>query len=752
MHYTLEQIANLTGGTLYGPSHTVGSVSTDSRSAFVGGSMFVALATPKGDGHRFVAQMIERGCRAFLVSHLDPAWAQHDCGFVLVNNTLDALQQWAAAHRAAFKGTVVGITGSNGKTVVKEWFADLWNPAYGTLAKSPRSYNSQLGVALSLLSIEGTERVAVIEAGISEPDEMERLEAMIRPDVGVLTNLGDAHGEHFSGAEEKLAEKLKLFARTERVIRGDLGPVRPIEEHNLWLVEQIYRALGLEPLPASGIEPVALRLEVQQGVGDSEVINDSYNSDLHSVATALDFQRRTTDRRQRVLILSDIAQSALSEAELYRKAADLVREARIDSLVCIGPELRAHRALFDGLDAQFFGSTADFLAAVEPHDYAGCSILLKGARAFAFERISRVFELRCHTTVLEVNLAQLAENVQKYQSLLAPSVRIMAMVKASAYGAGTVIVAKKLLEAGASALAVAFADEGAVLRRGGITAPIVVLNSDPGSFAAMTQYGLEPEIYSFDSLDEYERTVRREGLERAPIHLKLDTGMHRLGFQPAELDALIERLRGNRLLDVRTIFSHLSSADDPASDEFTHKQIAVFDQMSSALIERLGLKDVVRSLANTAGIVRFSEAHFDMVRLGIGLYKNVSTLKTRVVQVKWIEAGEAVGYNRRWTAARPTRLAILPIGYADGMDRRLSNGVGRVSLHGVLCPVAGNVCMDTTIVDTTDVPVEVLSGDEAVVFGRGGESPEEIAARIGTIDYEVLTSIAPRIKRIYTSE
>lgn len=754
MHYTLEQIAKLTSGTLYGSSKVVGAVSTDSRATFVGGSLFVALVTPKGDGHRFVEQMIDRGCRSFLVSKLDPAWASRaaECGFILVNNTLDALQSWASHHRSEFRGTVVGITGSNGKTVVKEWFAQLWNPENGTLAKSPRSYNSQLGVALSLLSIEGSERVAVIEAGISEPKEMERLEAMIRPDIGVLTNLGDAHGEHFLSADEKLNEKLKLFANAKAVIRGDLAPIQPIEAHNLWLVAQIYRAIGIDHLPIDGIEPVALRLEVQQGVGGSEVINDSYNSDLQSIATALDFQRRTTDRHERVLVLSDVVQSALAEAELYNRVADLVREAKVDKLVGIGATLRTYRPVFEqisGLDTQFYGSTTDFLTSVQLHDYAGSSILLKGSRAFAFERISRLFELRCHTTTLEVNLSQLIENLTHFQSLT--SAKTLAMVKASSYGAGTVIVAKKLVEAGVSGLAVAFADEGVTLRQGGITAPIVVLNSDPGSFATMIQYNLEPEIYSFDSLDEYERTVRREGLERAPIHLKLDTGMHRLGFMAFEVEELCRRLKNNRLLEVRTIFSHLAASEDPAQDDFTRGQIKLFNQLSSAIIETLGLEGVVRSLANTAGIERFPEAHYELVRLGIGLYKNAGTLRTRVVQVKWVEAGETVGYNRRWVCKERTRLAIIPIGYADGMDRRLSNGVGRVAIHGVLCPVVGNVCMDTTMVDVTGLEA-VGSGDDAVVFGRGGQTPEAIAARIGTIDYELLTSISPRIKRIYTVE
>lgn len=751
MNYTLSQITSITAGTLYGSDQQIGGVTTDSRSTFVANTIFIALLGTNRDGHQFVDQMINRSCRAFMVERLDERWAASGASFIVVKDTLSALQALAAYHRSQFTGVLVAITGSNGKTMVKEWFSQLWMPENGALAKSPRSYNSQLGVALSLLMIDGSERVAVIEAGISQRGEMERLAKIIRPDIGVVTNIGEAHSENFASSEEKLNEKLILLNGCKETIRGDRHQSATIEEHNTWIVEQIYKVLNISHLPFSAIEPIALRLEVQQGVGGSEVINDSYNSDLTSIATALDFQKRTTDKVERILIVSDIAQSAMSSEELYRRVAQMAKAHAVSKVIGIGTQISASAHLFDGLMAQFYGSTTDFLNAIEVLDFSNSSVLLKGSRAFAFERISHALELRCHTTTLEVNLTRLVENFNRYRQMIDTKVKTMVMIKASAYGAGGVIVARKLIEAGASYIAVAFADEGVALRQGGITAPIVVLNSDPGSFAVMISHNLEPEIYSLDSLHQYERAVRVEGIEHAPIHLKIDTGMHRLGFFEEELDELCEALAGNNLLHVSSIFSHLSSADDPQQDDFTRMQIALFERMSHAIINRLQLTDCILSLANSAGTERFKEAHFSMVRLGIGLYQNISTLRTRVVQVKSVATGESVGYNRRSICTRPTRLAILPVGYADGMDRRLSCGVGRVNINGVLCPTIGNICMDTTIVDVTDLS-SVCSGDEAVIFGPVGPTADDLAQVMGTISYEILTSISPRIKRIYIAD
>ncbi|MEG2606610.1 MAG: alanine racemase [Mucinivorans sp.] len=748
MNYTLSQIADLTSGTLCGQDRLVEALSTDSRSTVTTNTMFVALRTAKGDGHLFLSEMFAHACSAFMVDKVDDNLLASGASFVLVDNTLQALQSLAAYHRSQFKGTVVAITGSNGKTIVKEWFAQLWDPAQGQLIKSPRSYNSQLGVALSLLMIEQDERVAVIEAGISQVGEMERLEKMIRPDVGVLTNIGDAHSENFTSREQLLEEKLKLFKNCSHVVRADLHIDQTIEKHNLWVVEQIYKELGISHLPIEKIEPLALRLEVQQGVGGSEIINDSYNSDLTSIATALDFQRRTTSKHERVLIISDIEQSAMQGEELYGRVGALVVAHKITRIVAIGEQVNAHKKCFGSIDVSSFASTADFLSSLFLFDFTNCSILLKGSRSFAFERISHALELRCHTTILEVDLSRLVDNFLAYRAMVAPQVKIMVMIKASAYGAGGVAVARRVVEAGASHIAVAFADEGVALRQAGITAPIVVLNSDPGSFAVMIEHNLEPEIYSLDSLMQYEAVVRQMGIAQANIHLKLDTGMHRLGFMESDLGELYKALENNHLLHVSSIFSHLSSADDPAEDDFTRSQIALFDKMSGAIISRLQLKNCLRSLANSAGIERFAEAHYDMVRLGIGLYRNISTLKTRIVQVKTVEAGQSVGYNRRSKCARRTCLAIIPVGYADGMDRRLSRGRGWVNIQGVKCPTIGNICMDTTIIDVTDLE-HVAPGDEVIVFGVQGPTADELAVVMDTISYEILTSISPRIKRVY---
>lgn len=754
MRYTLRTIADITGGELFGEDATVTSIATDSRSAIADGALFVALAGAGRDGHDFIAATAKGGARAFLVDR-----RPSDCiagSFVVVSNTLTALQALAAHHRGEFKGEVVAITGSNGKTIVKEWFAQLWPSCAGKMYRSPRSYNSQLGVALALLGLEGDERVAVIEAGISLMGEMERLEAMIRPTVGVITNIGEAHGENFASKEAKLDEKLKLFVGSKIVIRGDLMEQTTIEEHNLLLAHAIYDLIGVNPLGDENIEPVALRLEMQQGVMGSSIINDSYNNDLTSLRVALDFQRRNAGAIVRTLILSDIEQSALPAAELYGKVAEIVERYAINQFVGVGSMLKAYSHLFRGMGAQFFGSTEEFLRSLDPGDFAKSSVLVKGGRSFRLERVARRLEDRTHTTTLEVNLSRLTENFNHYRAMVAPGVRTMAMVKASGYGAGGVQVARALQSAGASYLAVAFADEGVALRRGGITMPIVVLNSDPGSFALMTELGLEPEIYSIEALTSYSREVRRAGISVAPIHIKLDTGMHRLGFQPDDLDELVSALRAENHVRVASVFSHFAASEDSCEDDFTREQISRFRAMSSRLVSQLKLSDCIMSICNSAGVERFAEAHFDMVRLGICLYKNVSTLKTRITQVKTVAAGETIGYNRRTRAERQMRIGIIPIGYADGMDRGLGCRVGSVAVHGVLCDIVGNVCMDTTIIDVTDLD-GAMAGDVAVIFAPEGNewnahTPEQIASSLATIDYEILTSVAPRIKHLYIND
>jgi alanine racemase len=796
MDYTLSHIVELVADArLYGADRRVTQVVTDSRNSLVEPetALFVALSGPNHDGHRYVAELYRRGVRAFLVERL-PGEAERtmpEASFVRVADPLAALQRLAADRRKNFRGTVVAITGSNGKTVVKEWIAQLWPAGAGKLFRSPRSYNSQLGVALSLLMIRGDERVVVIEAGISQPGEMERLEAMIRPQIGILTNLGTAHGENFASDEEKLNEKLRLFDRAERLIypadrpwigrvvgerfgrravgwRGsEAGPFAErfddeASRENIGHALALYRCLGLEPNEGAELQPVAMRLERREGILGSTLIDDSYNSDLTSLGVALDYlDQNAGEQRPKALILSDILPVGMGADELYGHVAERVREHGIGEFVGIGTGIGAAAGRFRELLGEehtaFYDTTDDFLRHVDKQRFAGRFILVKGSRSFGFERISRMLEKRTHTTTLEVNLNALAANLGHFRAMLRPDTRVMAMVKAYSYGTGAGEVAAMLQHEGVDYLAVAFADEGVALREAGITLPVVVLNSDPGSFAVMADYGLEPEIYSFASLAAYAAEMRSRGVSGAPIHLKMDTGMHRLGFVPEEVERLCAMLRGERAVRVRSVFSHLAASEDPAEDPFTRRQIALFAEMSGRIIEALGDRSILRHICNSAGIERFPEAHFDMVRLGVGLYgiedpalQVAATLRTQIVQIKTLDRGDTVGYNRRGVVDGPMRTATIPIGYADGMDRGLGRGVGEVSIRGVLCPTIGNICMDTCMIDISALP-EACEGDEVIVFGDR-PTVREVARRLGTISYEVLTSVSARIKRIYVRE
>lgn len=800
MNYTLSEIARVTGGALAGADRTVTAVLTDSRNQVLrpGSALFVAIRGVNHDGYQYIPELYRRGVRSFLVQERPREGLYPGASFVVVPDTLEALQTLAAHHRSQYQGTVVAITGSNGKTIVKEWIAQLWpggavdktGKMAGKFLRSPKSYNSQLGVALSLLLIEGDEEVVVIEAGISQPGEMQRLQQMIRPDIGILTNIGEAHGENFNSPEQKLREKLRLFESTPAVLyRKDTDgiplvteevlsdpqclkpwfyadfaeetesvfPNDPIARQNLGHVLALYRELGLEPKPLSELQPVAMRLEMKEGILGSTIINDSYNSDLTSLEIALDYLSAHAGEAPKAVILSDIFQSGLEPAGLYRRVAELMRGHGINRFAGIGPGIAAQKEAFAGLEARFFASTEDFVNRANKEAYAGYYILIKGSRPFGFERISGLLEKRTHTTTLEVNLTAMVSNLNHYRSMLKPPTRVMAMVKAFSYGSGSTEVASTFQHEGVDYLDVAFADEGVTLREGGIHLPIVVLNSDPGSFGIMADYGLEPEIYSLSSLKSYAREMKSRGITGAPIHLKLDTGMHRLGFEEPQVPELIAYLQKESAVKTASIFSHLAAADDPAEDEFTRGQIALYDRLSREMIEALGDPGILRHICNSAGARRFPEAHFDMVRLGIACYGTespdlqvVSTLKTQIVQIKNLHEGDTVGYNRRGVITGETRVATIPIGYADGMDRKLSCGKGFVNVKGVLCPIVGNVCMDTCMIDVSAVD-GVQEGDEVIIFGEK-PTAKAVAGWLGTISYEVLTSVSARIKRVYMRE
>jgi alanine racemase len=875
MPIRFSDLPALLGGTLLQAPATDAALATlllDSRRVgLTEGALFFALRGPRHDGHQHLAALYAKGVRLFVVSHPPASLAPFgSAGFVQVPDTLAALQTLAAQHRAAFAGPVWAVTGSNGKTIVKEWLAQLLAPDEA-ICRSPKSYNSQVGVPLSVWELApGRHTLGVFEAGISERGEMTRLAAVIRPTHGIFTTLGTAHDAGFSSEEEKLAEKLQLFARpgfellvycadqpavhaavqarglpalawtrhevagavlrfrlkpttagttTVRVRLGEAAAAAhfPAEQPVLQAtrftlpfadepsVENALHCLAvllwrqLDPAKALApaeiqrrllrLHPVAMRLEMKAGRHGCYLLDDTYNNDLAGLSLALDALSRQARPGGRTLILSDVLESGLSGAELYARVAALVRAHGVTRLIGVGEAISQlsteqaaqtlslpgveERSAAEMITADYslildkYPSTEALLAELRPADFQNETILVKGARRFGFERVVAALQQPQHGTVLEVNLDALTHNLQYYRQLLLPRTKLMVMVKAFAYGSGSYEVASLLEFQRADYLAVAYADEGQQLRDNGISLPIMVLNPGPDSFSQLRRYRLEPEIYSLERLHDYLQAVREAAADGAgplpALHLKLDTGMRRLGFAEEELPALLQLLASHRAaLPVAGIMTHLAAADDPAHDDFTHQQLNTFRRMAAAIEAVLGYPALKHAL-NSAGIRRFPEAQLDMVRLGVGLYGveagaedaanllPVSTLKTTISQIKTLPAGTTVGYGRRGPAtAHERRVATLAIGYADGYDRRFSNGAGVVLLHGRRAPVVGSVCMDMVMVDVTDVP-EARPGDVVVIFGDD-LSTSELAQRINTIPYELLTNVSERVKRVFVSE
>ena len=786
MNYLLSEIARIVGGEHRGCDLRVKEVATDSRGVFSSDDMvFVAINGKHHDGHAFIPAMVARGVKAFIVER-DVEVNGVGVGIVVVPSAIGALQKLAAHHRREFRGRVVAITGSNGKTIVKEWASRSMPDTVRSFA-SPKSYNSQLGVALSLLMLDGQEEVAFIEAGISEPGEMERLEAMIRPDIVVVTSIGDAHSANFASERAKIEEKLLLARRARTIIYsseyrslascieelyGDRELIDSSLEEDVEDELELSDALSVDALHVSalmrrlgyGVDDavfsanVAMRLELKEGVDDSMIIDDTYNSDINSVAVALDALYVQSMGRRRVAVISDIRQSGIPSEELYQRVAAAVKKAAVDHLIGVGPTISSFAHLFPR-GSSFYLSTDELIENFDRERWAKSVILVKGSRDSRFERLTRLLERRTHTTTLEVDLAAMKKNLNYFRQHLPQHHPIVAMVKAGSYGTGDVDVARMLQHEGVRYLAVAFADEGVTLRKKGITMPIVVLNADQDSFDMMIAHDLEPEIYSSHSLDAFRRAVHHANREAYPIHIKLDTGMHRLGFVDDEIDMLGRAIHLDTSLRVASIFSHLSSADIPSEDDFTRKQIEVFDYMSQQLTEWLDYKPL-RHIANSAAIVRFKEAHFDMCRLGLGLYGfgfehndkliPVATLSTRIVQKKTLAVGESIGYGRSERVEREMTTATIPVGYADGLDRHLGNGRWEVLVRGERAKIVGRVCMDSAMIDITDVEgVEV--GDKVTIFGtERGNTLEDMARVLDTISYEIMTSISQRVKRIYT--
>lgn len=753
-------------------------------------SLFFAIRGPHHDGHRFVADLYRRGVRQFVVEAPDFSLAEFpDAAFYRVESSVEALQKLATAHRAQFSLPVVGITGSNGKTIVKEWLAQLLSPEF-TVCKSPKSYNSQIGVPLSVWQLDETHTLGLFEAGISRPGEMANLEKVIQPTLGIFTNIGSAHDEAFPDRRAKIREKLDLFRRVNTLVypaayadvTAELDDFLPRDAYviawepadfegfalpftdeasreNLHHCIALMRHLGVPDDEIQrrliALRPVSMRLELKEGLNGCYVVDDSYNNDLVGLKMALDFLANQHQRPHRVAILSDLLQSGLDEGELYGQIASLLKAKGVNQLIGIGPTMARHQMAF-ALPAKFYASTDDFLARFRPSDFQQSVILVKGARPFQFEKITNRLTERTHGTVLEVNLDALSHNLNYFREKIGQGTRLMVMVKAFAYGSGIEEVANLLQFHGVDYLAVAYADEGVRLRQSGIRLPIMVMNPSPETFPQLLEHHLEPEIYS--------PKIWREFLEFSPaaaaVHLKLDTGMHRLGFDESQLPDLLEALKQAPPVRVASIFSHLAAADEPQWDDFTREQLALFTRLADRIEAVLGYAPL-RHIANSPALARFPETRLDMVRLGKGLYgtavrpedqanlRTVGVLKTVISQIKHVKAGETVGYGRRGHVARDSRVATIAIGYADGYHRTLSRGVGKAMVNGTLCPTIGNVCMDMTMLDVTDADCD--EGDEVILFGDY-PTIRDLAAWTNTIPYEILTSVSERVRRVFYRE
>lgn len=823
--FSLRQLSVACGGRILqeGLSNDVSVLAFDSRKLTEPDrTVFFALKSEVNDGLKYVEDAYVKGVRTFVVPrNYFPDKRLSEASFVAVEDTLKALQTLATYHRKQFDLTVVGITGSNGKTIVKDWLAQLAGPNE-RICKSPKSYNSQLGVPLSVWELQPGDTLGIFEAGISQPGEMAPLAAIILPRQGIFTNIGEAHGENFPSRKAKINEKLLLFAGSKKLIQSadqqelvdetdafvkshpelelirwsmqaakaqyqvaaeelpgdrlrlhitgkatgnfilpfsDKASVENALHCWVWLVENGHHpteiASRFEHLPR-----MRMRMEMKAAINGSTLINDAYSLDLDSLEISLDYLDRLTHHKRKTVILSDFDQLGVDILQLHRKVAGMLKEHGVNRFIGVGPELTKNKKLFSGFETSFYERTAQATAEIARIGFANDAILLKGARRFGFEQIERGLALKQHQTVLEIDLDAMLQNYQFYRSKLKAGTRMMVMVKAFSYGSGTFEVASLLEHHRADYLAVAYADEGVALREAGVTLPIMVMNVEPTGLEKLVQYQLEPEVYSFRLLDELIAYLTATEQKALPIHLNIDTGMKRLGFELSEVDELARRLENKLQVKVASVYSHLVASDAPEHKTFTLEQIASFKRACEKLAQRLGYRPLIHIL-NTAGIVNYPEAQFDMVRLGIGLYgfdsaqrfqqrlQVVGTLKTVISQLKTVKAGETVGYNRNGKAEHDIVIATLPLGYADGIGRAAGNGKLTVLINGQEAPTIGNVCMDMLMVNVTGISCR--EGDEVIVFGK--EHPiEKLAAALGTIPYEILTDVSQRVKRVYLKD
>jgi Alr-MurF fusion protein len=816
MHYTAVTIASVLSpaSQLKWPNDVIEHLLTDSRQLVdPAHTLFFALQGAGRSGHLFVQELYDRGVRNFVLPK-DVHFSEMEANVFVVENTLAALQQLAAFHRNHFSFPVIGITGSNGKTVVKEWLYQLLHSRF-QLVRSPRSFNSQIGVPLSIWQMSKEHELALFEAGISTVGEMDKLQAIIRPTIGVLTNLGEAHDEGFHSREEKLREKFRLFNASNLVVlphhlaalktnsscitwgkekeaNVQLKAVR--QEKSGSVIELGFKEqttdlhipftdeasiqnavtcfcvlLALKLNPSDYLEgfrqlhAVDMRLQLGHGFNDCLIVNDSYSTDISSLRIALQFMAQQSSGLSRTVVLSDFAQTGKPGQQLYGEVLKLLKIYDIKKLIAIGAELNEFLQQHHAGDVlvQTYPSTEDFILDFKSSSFFREIILVKGARRFGFERIAALFEERQHQTVLEINLNALVHNVKQYRSVLQPQVKLMAMVKAFAYGSGAAEIAGILQSQSVHYLAVAYADEGVELVKAGIRLPIMVMNTEPNAFQAIATHNLQPVLFSPGLLTKWEAYLQEQGLQNYPVHIELETGMNRLGFLPEQIQALATQLSTTKLLQVQSVFTHLAASEDPEQDAFTLHQAQLFEQGVATLKESLGYS-FLQHIANSAAIVRHPQLQMDMVRLGIGLYgvevaggdqldlHPVATLRSTIAQIRKVAKGESVSYNRKGVVQRDSLIATVRIGYADGYSRRFGHGVGKMLVRGQLAPVTGTVCMDMTMIDVTDI-AGVQEGDEVILFGKG-LSIEAVAASIGTIPYEIMTGVSQRVKRVYYNE
>ena len=870
--YTIKKIASVINGQIIGnqlDKTVIEHILFDSRLLIdAENTLFFALYTARNDGHKYIDELYEKGVRAFVINENNAIRANHysprqypESTFIVVNDTLSALQKLSSYHRAQFNIPVVGITGSNGKTIVKEWLYQILSPSM-PICRSPKSYNSQIGVPLSVWQMNASHKIALFEAGISRPGEMEKLREIIKPTIGVFTNIGPAHGRNFESVQQKIEEKLKLFKGFKDFngsgsLKG-INAINGLKAVNEGVVvycsdnQEIAEAISVEKIPAfswskidknadlyvstidcgdarpcvsteiiayfrgekiaitipfiddasienaincwcvalllglpddviaervAHLESVEMRMELKAGVRNCLIINDSYNNDRNALAIALDFMN-AQHHDNKVLILSDILQSEQKEEDLYKNIAQLIENKGVDTFIGIGPALcasfRAERSgveksslskisLNKRITSYFYTSTSDFLAHHPMKMFENQIVLLKGARSFEFERIMKVLQQKSHETVLEINLDNLVKNLNYYRGKLKKDTKMMVMVKAFAYGSGNYEVSNVLAFHHVDYLTVAYADEGVELRNRGIKLPIMVMTPETNTFDTIILNNLEPDIYSFRCLTQLEDAINQldRPLEKpVGIHVKVDTGMHRLGFLPEDIDNLIERIKSNPKIRIMSVFSHFATSDMPEESDFVMHQIEQFELMSQKIVAAFPYK-IMRHLLNTAGITRFTDYQYDMVRLGIGVYgvavcdedrgklHNVMSLKTTIKQIKEYGPGETIGYGRHGKITKPSRIAVIPIGYADGLRRQLGNGKACFWVNGKPAPIIGNICMDLTTIDVTGIDCQ--EDDTAVLFDDN-HPIEIIAEACDTIPYEIMTRISQRVKRIYVKE